>query len=113
MDSFYKIIFLRIRCVKFCGRIATIGAERDLRNFKIVFSKIVKGETNIWHVKNRHFKLSKYVSKSYFIGSPPLTFFQIGNLFFFFRQNIVTQRTPGARGPKLEIENRKFYLVKL
>ena len=43
---------------------------------KILFSKIVKGETNILCVKNRQFKLSKYVSNLVFFKDPPLTFSQ-------------------------------------
>ena len=33
-----------------------------ISKIKFLFSEIVKGETNISCVKNRHFKLSKYVS---------------------------------------------------
>ena len=46
------------------------------RNLKFLFSKIVKGATNICCVKNRHFKRSESVSNFFQLEIPPLTFYQ-------------------------------------
>ena len=52
------------------------GLKFGERNLKFLFSKIVKGEANICCAKNRYFKLSEYINNFFYLGVPPLTFYQ-------------------------------------
>ena len=62
------------------GPLAALS-KLDFQIRKNLFSKTVKGETNISCVENRQFNLSKYVSNLCFRGGLPLTFFKMEILF--------------------------------